>query len=56
VENAPIPRAGFQTPPARVKKGENLLKVPCDIKGEATSSFPLFKGDGRGICGFKNTP
>jgi len=29
--------------------GENLLKVPREIKGVASSGFPLFKGDGRGI-------
>jgi hypothetical protein len=41
-------RACFPTSPLNsdppqpgLKRGENLLKVPCDIKGEASSDFPL---------------
>jgi hypothetical protein len=38
----------FLTPLTPLIKGGTRLKVPRDIS-EATSSFPLFKGDGRGI-------
>jgi hypothetical protein len=53
-----------------LKRGENPIKVPRDIKGAASSGFPLFnrsdrrsfsedfsedEEDGRGISGFENT-
>jgi signal transduction histidine kinase len=46
--DAPHPQRGPHAPP--LKRGENSVKVPRDIKGVASSGFPLFKGDGRGIA------
>jgi thioester reductase-like protein/non-ribosomal peptide synthase protein (TIGR01720 family) len=36
-------------PQPPLSRGENSVKVPSDIKGEASSGVPLQKGDGRGI-------
>ncbi len=37
------------SPPAPLRKGGESSQSPRELKGAASSSFPLSKGDGRGI-------